>query len=686
MANDTNQNGAPAPTGAPAGVTFDPRNDGDNLPQAEAWNQPAQSSPPTAPAQTTPAQGTAPAGVTFDFSKSRPVTPVAGAPQGVTFDFSKSRPVTGAATTPDFSVSGAVASPSTLYGQLTAHHTSSAPFVDIDKAVGDSLVSSDAKQKWAQVGQGASEVLHGRLSTGFHDMWAAAAPHVVQGSPLEQQMKTMNPNFKAEAAPADDRVPLNPIVDVGQFIDKQKHPMMKAIAETGSNFTTPANIAVLASTGGLGMVESPAALGMANKLISAGFAAQSLASAYAHLGAFKAAYDKGDEAEAKYQMTHAIMSGTVTALATAHAADMPIPAVKGSEAVAAAGKVASDISKGAVGDAARAVGDKVSSLGVKTGLIKPDAEAAAIQAIKPSAKATDKFGDDWNTAARDIKKFDETSKIETVGDLHEALPQIKENIWENEIEPVVREHRDMHIDMQQVKNDVLDTISPEVREFEPESIKDIEAFAEKMGETRTVASANRLLTYINGKLDTYFAKNPGAKRVDMMNNPDTAMWETARRGIREQFLQGLEAVGEEDIRGARLRYGALSGLQSAVEGAAARLAKTPYGSGSLGKVALAELLGNAGGAALGTAVGATIGGGIVGGGLVAGAEMLRKRNANPDVLLRHAIKTTEGTPPTTRQGGVPRPPLTPTGTEPDAMGLPVTGTSKDVTAPVLSDE
>src|SRR5207249_4525224 len=83
--------------------------------------------------------------------------------------------------------------------------------------------------------------------------------------------------------------------------------------------TSTDSIAILVGTGGLGMVESPAALATANRLLSAGFAAQSIGQLYKNSKAFKEAYDRGDQTEALYQATHAVLSGAMTAMAAQHA-------------------------------------------------------------------------------------------------------------------------------------------------------------------------------------------------------------------------------------------------------------------------------------------------------------------------------------------------------------------------------
>lgn len=180
------------------------------------------------------------------------------------------------------------------------------------------------------------EMLQGHIASGGKQILDTELHgiHVIQGSPLEKLLQQVNPNFKggqtSEEAEADrEGQAINkPLVDAGQFVDKDKHPMMKAIMETASSLTSPANVAIMAGSGGLGLVESPAKLAVANKLISAGFAAQSIGALYSHSEAFRKAYDEGDATEAKYQITHALLSGSIGLMAGAHAAGMQIPLVR----------------------------------------------------------------------------------------------------------------------------------------------------------------------------------------------------------------------------------------------------------------------------------------------------------------------------------------------------------------------
>ena len=190
---------------------------------------------------------------------------------------------------------------------------------------------------------GVTDILHGDVSQGLAKVMHAETPHVVQGSPIEKLIQQFKPDFRGSLTPEQaqdlhekDYAGLEkPVVDVAQTIDKNQHPVLKALTEAAQSMTSPGNVAVMISTGGLGMVESPKALATANKLISAGFSASAVGQAYKNLKSFKEAYDRGDANDALYQLTHAVTSGTMAYLAGSHAVGAP---VAGAEPSTAAGK------------------------------------------------------------------------------------------------------------------------------------------------------------------------------------------------------------------------------------------------------------------------------------------------------------------------------------------------------------
>jgi len=186
------------------------------------------------------------------------------------------------------------------------------------------------------------------------------------------------------------------------------------------------------------------------------------------------------------------------------------------------------------------------------------------QGISPRTSLLN-FKPSLERAASDLKAYNEQSPINNVQDLHDAIPEIKQKIWSEEVEPALQRQADKPVKMQPVADAVRGQISDEMKTFDEPNAEKLEKLASKLEATKDVQGANKLLKYINGQLESYFQKFPAARKANLMNNPETAGWEAARAELRNQFLTTLEANGETGVRDARLRYGAFDTLQDAVE-------------------------------------------------------------------------------------------------------------------------
>lgn len=243
--------------------------------------------------------------------------------------------------------------------------------------------------------------------------------------------------------------------------------------------------------------------------------------------------------------------------------------VIGSAAPIAAGleapELASDVAK--TGEIVKAIpkatGKVVRAVGNPYGLASTGEEMLT-QGISPYAKATG-FKNALTKAGSDIKAFDSENPIKGVQDLNDAIPEIKKKIWSEEVEPALQRQGSRPVDMKPVADAVRQQITPEMKEFDEGNADKLDALATKMENTRDITSANRLLKYVNGQMESYFAKYPSARRADLMANPETAGWEAARQSLRNQFLTTLENAGENGVRDARLRYGALEEIGKQVE-------------------------------------------------------------------------------------------------------------------------
>ena len=242
------------------------------------------------------------------------------------------------------------------------------------------------------------------LVVGPHTMLGAAPPdapvpgtfHVIQGSLLEKAIQKFRPDFHGAVskdqndAYLDSRPIVQPAVDAAQFIDKDKHPVAKALAEVSQSLTSPTNMAILGSTGGLGLVDNPATLQFASRLMSGGFSAQAIADAYAHSKQFKDAIDKGDWNNAEYQITHAVASGSLAFLAGRSAIkDAPLIDRATTDNASAAlskvvnpfrEKVAASAAKQAISPTTQVAGETFSTRPVRSG-VNQDAGTQAVRNI-----------------------------------------------------------------------------------------------------------------------------------------------------------------------------------------------------------------------------------------------------------------------------------------------------------------
>jgi len=219
------------------------------------------------------------------------------------------------------------------------------------------------------------------------------------------------------------------------------------------------------------------------------------------------------------------------------------------------------------GPGAEAGGDAIRSgwrkIGNPMGLASTGEELLT-QGISPRTSMTN-FAPSLQRAAGDLKAFDADSPIQSVEDLNDAIPEIKQKIWNQEVAPALARQAGKPVNMKPVADAVRAQISDEMRTFDEPNAEKLDKLADKLDSTKDVTSANNLLKYINGQLESYFQKFPAARKANLMNNPETAGWEAARAELRNQFLSTLEANGETGVRDARLRYGALDTLQDAVE-------------------------------------------------------------------------------------------------------------------------
>jgi hypothetical protein len=186
--------------------------------------------------------------------------------------------------------------------------------------------------------------------------------------------------------------------------------------------------------------------------------------------------------------------------------------------------------------------------------------------VRPRARATG-----WQDALqspgvqRAVKEYHDASPINSMEDFKDAVPEIKEKLWDEKVQPALDRQGPRPVDMKPVAEKVRGAITPQMREFDPNGVKAMEDLASKLDKARTVSEASELNKYANSQLESYFSKYPTARRSALATSPDTMGWENARSAIREQLGKTLEDAGETETQSARKDYGHLTTIEKELE-------------------------------------------------------------------------------------------------------------------------
>ena len=202
-------------------------------------------------------------------------------------------------------------------------------------------------------------------------------------------------------------------------------------------------------------------------------------------------------------------------------------------------------------------------------------EAMLKKGLSPYAKQTG-YDAAVKQAGDEIVKYHQATPIKSVQDLHEAIPEIKDQIADQVMNPAGQRHATENLPdarLVKVKQAANDSLSPFAQKVGRTLPPDVADFLKDLDKAHTIedligkSASDRggALGEVNGKLDSYFAKYPSARRADLMKNPETAGWEAIRRSLRDEVLGHLEDQGETSVRDARKTWGALEELGKTTE-------------------------------------------------------------------------------------------------------------------------
>ncbi len=202
-----------------------------------------------------------------------------------------------------------------------------------------------------------------------------------------------------------------------------------------------------------------------------------------------------------------------------------------------------------------------------------------VRAIKPKNSA---FGFDKtlaNRAAPEIKGAEVQSGVpigakegtpyaypgHVVDDVLDNIKAAKASLWDK-----IRQHMGpqaamgTEIDLTPLAAATKKSIPAQIRILQPEVAKQMEQEADSLyaGKKVSVPEAEDLLQGFNAKLDSYYAKFPGARRASLAANPDMAHIYSSAEALRKGLYDKLEEnTGSPAVRDYKKRYGALSQVE-----------------------------------------------------------------------------------------------------------------------------
>jgi hypothetical protein len=335
-------------------------------------------------------------------------------------------------------------------------------------------------------------------------------------------------------------------------IDAQKHPILKAGLEFAEGMTSPVNLALIAGSGGLGMIDSAAKIYTVHQLANLGFTSQQIVDMYNRFPEVKKAWDKGDSAKVLYEGTHILLSGVLSLAGGMDMAGKPIPAV-GEPERAAAQKVGE--AAGNVATAVKEAPGKVAAK-VKGALAAPEAEVKSnpiedLKAAYPPSKGNPYDAEKAPQVAYNALAAEH--KLNTIHDPAEAAEALQKQISlaENKVmegaikqipdEPIIKQGKPVSV-WDEVKGE-LDSRQYAEEGFVDKAMKELERFGLTEGKPVTVADADRIRRQLNDQT-TAIEKKPDYQQVRIENvDPKYAALQVAKDVLRDGVYDTIDEHG-----------------------------------------------------------------------------------------------------------------------------------------------
>jgi hypothetical protein len=243
-------------------------------------------------------------------------------------------------------------------------------------------------------------------------------------------------------------------------------------------------------------------------------------------------------------------------------------AVKGAEE----GKALEGAKEGAEGAAlGTGVGEVVGAV------VKPVAKAAGLlstaeedisRAAKPAKRNTN-FISDWALAKdRYIEEVDKGGKFKSLGDAADRMREVRHNMWNNEVMPVIQRHEGEIFNTNPVVDAIRKKITPQMTQHAPEEAKILEDFANKFLTGRTVGDAEKDLEFFNAQLEKegYWQKTPSQRAALDKVDGKIASRSAAVAALRDSLYDHLDKQGEPGMQELKKTYGAMRNVENEIRG------------------------------------------------------------------------------------------------------------------------
>src|SRR5487761_53000 len=354
-----------------------------------------------------------------------------------------------------------------------------------------------------------------------------------------------------QAAQGYKKMASSPLTKGSDQIDVQKHPILKAGLEFAEGMTSPVNLAMIAASGGLGMIDSAAKIYMAHQLANLGLISQQIVDMYNRFPEVKKAWDKGDASKVLYEGTHLLLSGALSIAGMQDMAGKPMEvATEGERALIQKGKEA-------VGGAATAVKEAPGKVAarVKGASTAPEAEVKSnpvedLKAAFPPSK-TNPYNENAPQVAYNALAAEH--KLNTIHDPQEAAEALQSQISQAEnkvMDQAIKQVPDEPI----LKNNEPVSVWSEVQSqlqsrkiakegFVDDAMKELEKFGIKKDQKITVSDADRIRRQLNDET-TSIEKKPEYQQVRIENvDPKYAALQVAKDVLRDGVYDTVDAHG-----------------------------------------------------------------------------------------------------------------------------------------------